>query len=300
MKAARRHLPSTTSLAALDALARLGSVTAAAEELNLTQSAVSRQLQTLEAQLATQLFVRRAKRISLTPAGARYAEDVARALGTLTSAAIRLQTNPTGGTLSLAILPTFGMRWLVPRLPRFARAHPDVTVNLSTRLGAVDFAREDIDAAIHFGAKPEGMGALFLDDEHVLPLAASELLSDPVERPEDIAKLPLLHIQTRPEAWRDWFEAAGAPCKAQAGMRYDQFSTILQAARHGLGVALVPEYLARDELAEGRLRVAYGAPRRSRGCYWLVWPEERAEAPALKAFRSWLADELSGEDLLPR
>lgn len=299
---ARRNLPSSQGLAALEALARLQSVTAAAEELNLTQSAVSRQLQALEAQLGVELFVRRAKRVSLTSAGQRYAEDVRRALDLLTNAALRLQTNPQGGTLNLAILPTFGMRWLLPRLPRFGRAHPDVTVNMNTRLGQFDFAETDMDAALSFGSGDWPMcHSLKLESEAVLPMAAPSFLREtPVAKPADLITLPLLHIQTRPDAWKDWFGEYGVKTQGLAGTRYDQFSTILQAARHGLGVALLPEYLAREEEAEGRLEVVLGAPSPSRGAYYLVWPEAKHNTPALQAFCAWLKEEIEGEDLLPR
>ena len=298
----RRHLPSTSGLTALEALARLESVTAAAEELNLTQSAVSRQLQTLEAQLGVELFVRARKRVALTPAGQRYAEDVKRALDTLTSAALRLQTNPEGGALSLAILPTFGMRWLVPRLPRFARAHPDVTVNMTTRINRFDFASEGFDAALSFGVSDwPNTRSMLLEEETVLPVASTQYLqAAELREPQDLRRHPLLHIQTRPEAWNDWFEQHGIARSVLPGTRYDQFATILQAARHGLGIALIPEYLAREEIAEGRLAAAFGGPSPSRGAYHLIWPEERHKAPALTAFRNWLMTEVNEDDLLPR
>lgn len=298
----RRNIPSSQALQALDALARLGSVTTAAQELNLTQSAVSRQLQTLESQLGVELFVRRAKRVALTSAGARYAKEAARALDLLTNAALRLQTNPEGGTLNLAILPTFGMRWLLPRLPRFGRAHPDVTVNMNTRLAPFDFSTSDMDAALSYGSGDwPGCRSMLLEKEAVLPLAAPELLATtPIETAADLKQFPLLHIQTRPEAWRDWFLAHGVESQGLAGTRYDQFSTILQAARHGLGVALLPEYLAREEIMEGRLALAFGRPSPSRGSYYLVWPLEKHDSPPLRAFRNWLKEEIEGEDLLPR
>ena len=302
MTGVRRNLPSSQGLAALEALARLGSVTAAAQELSLTQSAVSRQLQALEVQLGVELFIRRAKRVSLTSAGARYAEEVRRALDVLGNAALRLQTNPEGGTLNLAILPTFGMRWLLPRLPRFGRAHPDVTVNMNTRLAQFDFANSDMDAALSFGSGDwPDCRSMLLEKEAVLPMASPEFLAaSPVKHASDMKRLPLLHIQTRPDAWQDWFMTQGVETRGFAGTRYDQFSTILQAARHGLGVALLPEYLAREEEAEGRLNVVFGTPCPSRGSYYLVWPREKDNTPALAAFRGWLKEEIEGEDLLPR
>ncbi|MBU2982360.1 transcriptional regulator GcvA [Lentibacter algarum] len=302
MNLSRRHLPSTSGLTALEALARLESVTAAAEELNLTQSAVSRQLQALEAQLGVELFVRTKKRVALTPAGQRYADEVRQALDRLTTAALRLQTNPEGGALSLAILPTFGMRWLVPRLPRFARAHPDVTVNMTTRINRIDFGLEPFDAALSFGnADWPNTRSMLLEDETVLPVAAPQYLAaTQLREPDDLRKQPLLHIQTRPEAWNDWFEQHGVERSVLPGTRYDQFATILQAARHGLGIALIPEYLAREEIAEGRLAPAFGPPCPSRGAYHLIWPEDRHKAPALTAFRNWLMTEINEDEMLPR
>ena len=147
----RRLLPSIASLRALEALDRLGSATAAAEELNQTQSAVSRQLQALEAQLGTELIIRERKSMRLTPAAVEYAATVRSALQSIARASLKVQVNPTGGSLNLAILPTFGMRWLVPRLPDFASRHPDITINMATRLKPFEFSDEPFDAAIHFG-----------------------------------------------------------------------------------------------------------------------------------------------------
>ena len=129
----RRYLPSIPALMALEALDRLGTASAAAAELSLTQGAVSRALQALEDQLGVPLMVRERQRLRLTPAAADYVAEVRRALQMLANASLTLRANPTGGSLNLAILPAFGMHWLAPRLAGFARAHPEVTVNLSTR-----------------------------------------------------------------------------------------------------------------------------------------------------------------------
>src|SRR5690554_3285123 len=147
----RRFLPSIASLRAIEALDRLGSATAAAGALALTQSAVSRQIQVLEEQLGVTLIIREGRRITLTPDAVQYASEVRAALNQIAQASLKLSVNPSGGALNLAILPTFGMRWLVPRLPDFARAHPEVTLNLATRVIPFNFAFEPFDAAIHFG-----------------------------------------------------------------------------------------------------------------------------------------------------
>ena len=153
----RRFLPSLSALRALEALERLESASAVAEELALTQSAVSRQLQALETQMGRPMIRRDRKRLSLTPAARDYAREVRSALEQIAKASVKLQAPMGSGALNLAILPAFGMRWLMPRLPEFSRLYPDVTINMRTRLEPFDFAVERIDSAIHFGqaAGPE-------------------------------------------------------------------------------------------------------------------------------------------------
>lgn len=303
MLAQRRFFPSLTALRALEALDRLGSATAAAEELSLTQSAVSRQLQSLEQQLGADLIHRNGRRMDLTPAAKDYVSEIRQALHQIAGASLRLRVNSDGaGNVSLAILPTFGMRWLVPRLPEFTHRHPEVTVNLSTRLSKVNFDAEPFDAAIYFGdANLPDCHALKLRTESVIPVCAPELLArNTIQTPADIAKLPLLHIQTRPDAWPQWLARHGVAARGGAGMVYDQFTTITQAALHGLGVALLPDYLAEQDLAMGRLVVAWGGPVQSLGAYHLIWPKGRAPSPALIALRDWLATQAEDGDSLPR
>ncbi|MFE3837460.1 LysR family transcriptional regulator [Pseudogemmobacter sonorensis] len=162
----RRYLPSIPALLALEALERLGSASAAAAEMALTQGAVSRQIQALEGQLGVALVLRERQRLILTPAARDYVEEVRKALKILSEASLSLRANPSGGALNLAILPAFGMHWLAPRLARFAQAHPEVTVNLSTRLRPFDFAGNAFDAAVHYGRRDwPGVSFLKLMDE---------------------------------------------------------------------------------------------------------------------------------------
>ena len=302
MSLPRRFLPSLGALRALEALERLGSLTAVAEELNLSQSAVSRQLQTLESQLGVPLFVREGRRVRLTPETRGYAGETRAALNRISQASLKLALNPGGGSLNLAILPTFGMRWLVPRLPEFAAAHPEVTLNLSTRLKPFNFGAEPFDAAILFGSGAwPGTQSLRLKNEAVVAVAAPALLERAaVLKAKDVLSLPLLHIETRPEAWRAWFAAHGVETGTVAGTIYDQFSTITQAALHGLGVALLPDYLAEQDLATGKLVTVWGGRTDSPGAYHLVWPEEKAQYSAVVKFRDWLAPQAEEEDPLPR
>ena len=300
----RRFLPSLASLRALEALDRLGSASAVAEELSRTQSAVSRQLQALETQMGADLIQRERKRLSLTPAARAYVAEIRDALTQIAQASLRLQVMPLdGGTINLAILPAFGMRWLMPRLPDFARLHPDVTINMTTRLAPFTFAGEPFDAAIHFG-DPDwpGTGSLLLRGERVVPVCAPTLIRNAAPRdPARLLSMPLLHIKTRPQAWQQWFESHGVrPSGPLPGTMYDQYSTITQAALHGLGIALMPDYLVEQDLATGRLVAPFGPPAEARGAYYLVWPQSKSHDPSLSLFREWLATQAQPEDPLPR
>lgn len=293
MQSPRRFLPSLSLLAAFEAAARTGSVTAAARELSLTQSAVSRQIKALEAQLEVELFHRERQTIRLTVGGDAYAREVRDALRRISTASLNLRANPLGGTLNLAILPTFGTRWLAPRLPGFLASNPGITINLMTRLSYFDFRLEPIDAAIHFG-RPEWQGAelALLRTEHVIP-ACSQALRDRYgfEVPSDLRKAPLLHLTTRPDAWERWLALHGAPADAVHGMLFDQFATAAQAAIAGLGIALLPTFLVEEELATGKLVRALDLPMKSAEAYYLAWPTERGTHPPLVAFRDWLLAE---------
>jgi DNA-binding transcriptional LysR family regulator len=295
------HLPPLPALRALEALDRLGSATAVAEEMNLTQSAVSRQLKTLEEQLGVALFLRGNRALRLTPQARTFAAAVRETLDRLTEAAMALRLDPSGGALNLAILPSFGMRWLVPRLPDFTRRHPEVTLNMTTRLRPFNFAAEPFDAALHFGAADwPDTHRLRLMTETVRPLAAPSLVPDAPLTLDALRRLPLLHIQTRPDAWARWFTAQGLTPGPLPGPTFDQFTAILQAALHGLGVALLPDYLSTAERAAGTLRPVHGAAPVSLGAYYLVWPADRPAPPALTAFRDWLAQHSDDDDMLPR
>lgn len=290
----RRYLPSMPSLLALEAVDRLGSASAAAEDLNLTQGAVSRQLQVLEGQLGLSLLIRDKHRLRLTPAAQDYCREIRRALQSLSQASLTLRANPNGGALNLAILPAFGMHWLAPRLARFAAQHAEVTVNLSTRLKPFDFATTNFDAAIHYGRQDwPGVAYLPLMQEDLLAVATPGLLKAPLREANDILSYPLLQLESRTGDWGRWLAHHGASGQRPAAMLFDQFATMTQGAIHGLGIALVPLFLIERELAENRLVPAFGQPIKSLGSYFLVWPKDLAPRAPLTSFRSWLASELS-------
>ncbi len=296
MIAPRKYLPSVTSLLCFEAVARLGSATLAAGELSLTQSAVSRQLKSLEDQLGAQLLTRAGRGLVLTPRGQEYVAEIRDVLQHLARATVAAQTNPSGGTLNLAILPAFGMHWLAPRLRDFAQRHPEVTVNLSTRLAPFDFRTSSFHAAIHFGREDwPGVGYLPLMPEIVVPVCAPGLMAAQAHDPLEILAHDLLHLDTRPRGWARWFSATGTEPVLPPGMVFDQFSTMAQAAIHGLGVALLPTFFAEPYLAGGQLVLASSRTTESIGNYYLVWPPEHSKTGALASFRAWLEAQTEAE-----
>lgn len=294
MSVQRRLLPTTGALAAFEAVARLGSFTAAAQELALTQGAISRQIKLLEDQFGKRLIDRDSRNVHLSPEGEIYAETVRAALGQLREAALGLMSNRHGGVLNLAILPTFGTRWLMPLIPEFVEQNPDITINFATRIGRFDFARERLDAAIHVG-QPDWPGATstLLMREEVAPVAAPEFLSaNGVAEPRDLGRLPLLHMASRPGGWAEWFEHQGLAAPTGPGMQFEQFSTAAQACIAGLGVALLPLFLITGELQRGQLVPAPGRAMQSRSAYYLVVPNEKRLYPPVAGFRNWLLTKL--------
>lgn len=297
IRAPRRFLPSLPLLAAFEAAARTGSMTQAAEELSLTQSAVSRQIKALEGQLGVELFVREKQKIRLTLGGQAYAREIRDALGKISNASLNLLANPSGGTLTLAVPPTFGARWLTPRLPRFRARHPEVMLNILSRLSQFDFRQDVIDAAIFFGP-PQWTGAevVTLRPEVVLPVCTPDLARRfGFRAATDIRAAPLLHLTTRPDAWEQWLRRYGVDDRAVQGMLFDQFATLAEAAAAGLGVALLPEFLFAAELRSGRLVPALPLPLQSGDAYRICWPEDRRAHRPLVLFRDWLLEEIAAD-----
>jgi DNA-binding transcriptional LysR family regulator len=294
MLAPRRFLPSVASLLALEAVARLGTATQAADELALTHSAVSRQLKVLEEQIGVPLFRREGKALILTPAGQDYVETIRDYLQDLARASLRLRAAGQGRAITLAVLPAFGTHWLLPRLRGFAEAHPGITVNLSTRLAPFDFGRERFDAAIHYGGRDwQGVEYQELAREEIMPVASPDLIRGRealfAAEPGRLRDLPLLHLESRPGAWEDWFARRGLAPGTLPGMLFDQFSHLAEAAALGLGVALLPRFMTESEFHQARLMRLATDCEPLEGSYSLVWPSFRPASRALEKLSSWLA-----------
>lgn len=292
----RRKIPSTTALVAFESAARHQSFTKAAQELSLTQSAICRQIAGLEEFLGVELFRRSRRGVVLTEAGTAYGRKVSAQLDAVERDTLALMGSQGSMSIELAVVPTFGTQWLLPRLKAFQQLHPEVTVHLTNRTRPFLFADTSFDAAIYFGdAEWSGTQAHFLMHEHLLPVCSPALLDRLPSSPERIAELPLLQQSTRPYAWRQWFAAQGlSVARDMTGPRLELFSMLAQAARHEMGVALIPPFLIQRELAEGSLVIALdrAVPNNNRA-YYLMVPERKAESAALKAFRDWLLAQAS-------
>jgi LysR family transcriptional regulator, glycine cleavage system transcriptional activator len=296
MIAPRRFLPSVSSLLALEAVDRLGTATAAAEDLALTHSAISRQLKTLQDQIGVTLLRREGKGLTLTPAGIEYAASIREYLTDLARASLKIRAAGERSSLNLAVLPTFGTHWLLPRLRRFTTLYPEITVNLGTRLGPFDFSNDPFDAAIHFGGQNwPGVDYLELTREEIIPACAPNLLPPGPIVPRTLLSLPLLHLESRPGAWEDWFAAYGCAEGQLRGMLFDQFSQMAEAAALGFGVALLPRFLAEPEFKTGRLRPAAEGYVSMDGRYYFVWPKLRAPSRPMQRLLRWLEEDLQGQ-----
>lgn len=289
-----------TALQFFDAAARHLSFTRAAAELCVTQSAISRQIRQLEDYIGQQLFHRSTNRLILTSTGAEYATAVRLVLDQAEAATLQLMAyDGKGSQLTLALLPTFGSRWLVPRIGEFVALHPSLQLNVKTYIEPFEFETSDVDVAIHFGSDAWG-GAVChrLMGEVAVPVCAPSLLGGtlPLDDPRAVVSFPLLQHTTRPLAWLEWSSQVGAPAtNVLSGARFDHFYMMIQAAIAGLGVALLPRFLVNDELANGRLVVAAAHELKTSSAYWLVYPEKKAELPAVGQFRDWLLNILSAE-----
>ncbi|MCY1262502.1 Glycine cleavage system transcriptional activator [compost metagenome] len=290
----RRKIPTTAALVSFESAARHESFTKAADELALTQSAICRQIAGLEAFLGVELFRRSRRGVKLTEAGLSYSRRIAARLDAMERDTLAVMGQQGGGTIELAVVPTFATQWLLPRLKAFRQLHPEVTLNLTNRTRPFLFADTEFDAALYFGDGVwSGTSAHFLMREAPVPVCSPEMLGGRSDLgAEEIAALPLMQQTTRPYAWRQWFGSLGLNvAHDMSGTRYELFSMLAQAAILGMGVALIPPLLIQRELAEGRLVVAMQHAYLSENAYYLMIPERRVESAAVGAFRDWLVEE---------
>ncbi len=293
-----RSLPSLNGLRAFEAAARHLSFTRAAEELHVTQAAVSHQIKGLEERLGMRLFRRLNRALMLTDEGQRLFPAVRDAFERLAEAVEGLRARDTAGPLTVSVLPSFAAKWLVPRLSRFQERFPDIDLRITALERLVDLARDDVDVAIRFGSgRWRGVHAEMILADRVTPVC-SPALAQRLRDPADLAHVTLLHETMEPMRnfpdWAAWLQAAGVNgVDVSRGLRFSHTHILLQAAIDGRGVALGQAPLAADDLAAGRLIAPFALSLPVGYAYYLVYLPEAAERPKIKAFREWVLAEMA-------
>ncbi len=287
------RLPPLNPLHAFEAAARHGSFTRAAEELQVTQSAVSRQVAVLEGFLRQRLFRRDRHGIRLTAEGRAYHAEISPAFLRIAGATQRLLAIADHRPIRLRSYSTFATRWLLPRLPRFHEAHPGTEVVLSTGIAPIDFDREDVDLAIQFGAGGwPGLDQRKLIADVIQPVCSPKLLRRRTapRTLADLARCTLLHTKYRRNDWQDWLRAVGGPDIAAGGMALPGSVLAYQAAMEGLGIAMGQLPMLRQELASGVL-VTLFEPLARPLAHYAVWPARQTPDHRMRAFLDWLEQE---------
>jgi LysR family transcriptional regulator, glycine cleavage system transcriptional activator len=293
-----RRLPPLNALRSFEAAARHESFTRAAEELSVTQGAVSHQVKALEQELGLKLFNRERQRLTLTEAGRGYLGVVRDALDRIAVGTERLLQRQASGALTLSTSPDFAAKWLVHRLGRFAEAHPDIDLRVSATTHHVDFAREEVDLAIRHGdGNWPGLHVERLCVEQLFPVCSPKFATgrQRLRKPADALKFKLLHLEGSRE-WSRWLAAAdvtdgGSP----RGPVLNRASMLIDAAIDGQGIALARTALAAWDLLNGRLIRPFAESLRLSSSYWIVCPKATAMLPKVKATRAWLIAEASDD-----
>lgn len=312
-----QYIPSVRGLRAFEAAGRSLSFVHAAQELNVTPGAISRQIQSLEAYLGAALFTRGHKRVELTPLGRDYLAGIAAPLERVAAATARIREQANAGpgdaAISVCAYPTFAIRWLIPRWSKFYDRRPDIDLRLTTTLNPADFERDDYDLAILVaaedtrlgdqrsgGQRSRGLNRHKLLDVNVFPVCSPALAAN-IRTTDDLARQTLIHSAPRPRDWRRWLDAVGASgVDTGKGLHFESLNLGLHAAIEGIGVAMGIDALIADDLRSGRLvrpfaDTPHDAAWRSGSPFHIVYPAEKASNPKLTAFRDWLLDEAGAD-----
>jgi LysR family glycine cleavage system transcriptional activator len=307
-----RRLPPLNALRAFEMAARHMSFSVAASELNVTQSAISRQIKTLEDFLGIELFKRLPRSLGLTEAGARFAEPLHNAFDQLYEATATVMHPHRPATLNINVLPTFAMKWLIPRLLHFTAANPNIEVRMITSIRPADFRMEENDIAIRVAPLSQGRkndqspidlvmtqnwadvrSMPFLPDTLIAVCSPALLARGPaIKAPGDLRHHMLLQIATREKAWPFWLESMGLDTSAFVEhTSYGHFFMTIQAAIEGKGVALVPNIFVESELKSGMLVPLFGGKGVLAGAYYFLCRESQWRNSKIERFREWLLKE---------
>lgn len=286
-------LPSLNGLRAFEAAARHLSFTRAADELNVTQTAISHLIRRLEEQLDIKLFIRRNRALELTTEAQDYLPAVRTAFEDLRRATARLRRSERDGVLTVSTTASLAAKWLVTRVAGFQEANPGIEVRISTSSHLVDFQREEVDMAVRYGRGAwVGLRANWLMAEDIFPVCSPALLAgdNPLRTPEDLEHHTLLHSTASREDWQLWLTAAGLPASiaTRRGLTFDQSFMASQAAVEGLGIAMGRSRLVEADIVAGRLVVPFNVVLPTDAGYYIVAPETTADTPKIALFRDWL------------
>ena len=293
-----RQLPPLNSLKAFEAAARSESFTRAADELCVTQGAVSHQVKLLEATLGIKLFNRERQRLVITDAGREYLNVVRDAFDRIADGTERILRHQNAGVLTVSTSPDFAAKWLVNRLGRFAEAYPGIDLRVSATMHHIDFVREEVDVAVRHGdGNWSGLDAVRLCTEQLFPVCSPKLMGgrNRLAKPSDLLKTPLLHLDDS-KAWSQWFDAAGViDAETSRGLTLNRASMLIDAAVDGQGVALARTTLAAWDLISGRLIRPFDVGLKVTRTYWIVCPKATSTKPKVATFRDWLLAEAADD-----
>jgi LysR family glycine cleavage system transcriptional activator len=287
------RLPPLNQLKDFEAAGRLLSITRAAEELHVTPAAISRQVRGLENFLGKQLFIRDYRAVVLTPEGARYLAEISEGLDLIRKATAKLTRTSDRRVLKIRAYTTISVKWLIPRLSSFHANNPHIDVRLTTSLAPVDFAREDIDAAIRLGLdNSPGLAADMLVPNELVPVCSNAFLNENPQMADarNLGTAPLLHSLARPDDWAKWLRGAKlSNIDGYRGQMYESSVMSYQAAIEGHGVAIAQRILVSDDLAAGRLVMPYQfVLDEGPFTYYLIYPKNKPQSPEFETFRKWI------------
>ncbi len=275
------------------------SFTLAAQELYVTQAAVSHQIKALESCVEQTLFVRGNRSLTLSDAGQRFLPYIDQMFTLLDQGLEQLSAEHDSAALTVSLLPSFASRWLVPRLGLFLKKHPDIDFRLAPSRGLTNFYKEDIDLSIRYGSgNYPGLVSIHLMEEAIFPVCCPSMIrgEHPLHQPSDLQHHVLLHDDGHGD-WRKWLLAASAQnVDPSKGPVYTDSAMAVQSALEGDGIALARSQLVRDDLAKGRLVQPFNISQPSEFSYYIVYPEDHTPSPAMQAFIEWLQQQARESD----
>lgn len=289
------RLPPLNALRSFEAAARHMSFTKAAEELFVTQAAVSHQIKTLEEWLGLKLFRRLNRRLLLTDEGQAYMGPIRDALSSIVAATDSLKQSESEGLLTVSVMTSFAATWLLPRIPEFGKQYPEIDIRVDVRDGLTDFGRDGVDVALRYGSGnyPDQSCDWFLAEE-AFPVCSPRLTEGgdhPLREPEDLQHHVLIHDFTE-DLWDRWLELAGVPgLKTRHGPSVNLLNLAIDSAIAGEGVALGRRAIVAGALADGRLVQPFDTVMPSENAYYFVCPKESADRPKIVAFRNWILEQ---------